>query len=100
MNPKTLKKYTIVQHSAMGYKKDTCFAKGLESRSVVTPASQKRVQEAGGLLFDEWEEAEAYAEKEMYQPDNKSLIPNAPGTFSKHQVEGLALYIPVTKVEA
>lgn len=93
-------KYTIVRHSAMEHKKDTTFSKGLEVKSVTSKAEEKRVQEAGGVLFDDWNEADDYAQNEMYQPSNLGLIPCAPGTFSKHAIGGLPIYVPVKKKEA
>lgn len=88
-------KYTVVQHSARGYKGDGTFKQGLETRAL-SPADEKRVIAAGGLVFNSYIEAEDYCEEEQYPPGS-SLIPNAPGHFSKCQVSGLFVYVPVNK---
>lgn len=85
--------YTIVQHSAYGYKGDPAFSKGLETRSVNTD-ERNRVVKAGGLLFPTYSSAENYADREMYVQVYGGIIPDAPGTFSHMKIDGLAIYIP------
>lgn len=91
-------KHTIVQHSGFGYGGDHMFAKGLETRRVATVALARKIEQAGGLLFDSYAKAEDFAEAAMYPPDNSGLIPSARGTFAGLEVDGLALYIPVREV--
>lgn len=87
-------KYTLVQHSAAGYKRDPGFARGLESRTVSTPAQLERVERAGGMLFDDYSAAEDKAMELMYPTDYPGITPAAPGTFSTLQVDGLRIYVP------
>jgi hypothetical protein len=91
-------KYTIVQHSAFGYKGDRQFERGVESRQVDIKVQQDRVIKAGGVLFDTYSEAEDFAMKAMYPEGYPGLTPRVEGTFSDKQVDGLRIYIPVRKV--
>jgi len=86
--------YTVVQHSAMGYKGDTQFARGVESQSV-TEREAVRVREAGGVVFPTYSAAEDFAESEMYPPGYMGLIPMASGAFARLKVDGLRVYVPV-----
>lgn len=92
--------YTIVQHSAMGYKDDYTFQKGLEVRTMTYKKDLTAVQQVGGRVFETYKEANDYAFTEMYPPDHDgSLIPKAKGLFSHKKVDGLRIYIPAeTKV--
>lgn len=89
--------HTVVQHSGFGYAGDTTFRRGLESRTV-TPAQARKVEKAGGILFETYVEAEDFAEKAMFPPGAFTMIPEARGTFSTVQVDGLAVYVPVREV--
>lgn len=93
--------YTVVQHSAYGYLMNPTFKGGLETRSLRLKSEKMKVLQVGGLVFDTYSAAEDYAEEEMYKDlDNLTLVPNAPGEFSKHTIDGLRIYIPKTKVNA
>jgi hypothetical protein len=96
---KSADKWTVVQHSAMAAKGDATFARGLESSLVTTAADRTRVEQAGGLLFDSYGEAEDFCDTAMYpNPDYLGLVPQAAGTFSDLTVDGLKIYIPVREV--
>ena len=90
--------YTVVQHSAAGYKGDPTFAKGLETRAV-TKAEATKVAHAGGTVFPSYGAADDYADAEMYGPTVEGLIPAAPGMFAVVKVDGLAVYVPATRPE-
>lgn len=90
--------WTIVQHSAFGYVRNPQFKQGLESRAVNTVAELNRIMNAGGLLMATYNEAEDYCMKEMYPEGVAGFTPKAPGTFSRHKVDGLAIYIPAAAV--
>lgn len=90
-------RWTLVQHSAAGYKGDPQFAKGLEVREVEFRVDQRKVEEAGGVLFDTYIEASDAADDWPYV-DNDSLIPNAQGEFAQQEIDGLRIYIPVRKI--
>lgn len=91
-------KYTVVQHSAYGYKRDPQFQKGLESRALLNASFIRTVERAGGLIFDSYEEAERFAEKAQYPDDYRGLTPNAQGTFADQHIDGLKIYVPVRQV--
>lgn len=89
--------YTIVQHSGFGYAGNRQFIGGLETRSVLNKAPARRVNEAMGLLFDDYGEAEDYCEWAMYTLLNiTGLIPMADrcGSFTNKQIDGLRIYVP------
>lgn len=87
--------YTLVQHSAYGYKQDVQFKQGVESRALTSEEQVNRVKKVGGIVLTGYSEAEARAQAEMYPPDVETfLTPKAQGTFSHVEVDGLAVYIP------
>lgn len=86
--------YTLVQHSGYVVGGKRQLLTGLEECGVCTEEQRKRVERAGGLLFDSIEEATAFAYEEMYPENYPGLIPLAPGRFSHHTIRGLPLYIP------
>lgn len=90
--------HAIVQHSGYGYGNKSEFQKAVEHRTVSAREAQQ-VKKVGGVLFDDWAEADSFCDRANY-PDSSyaGLIPNARGTFSEHKVDGLAIYIPVTQV--
>jgi hypothetical protein len=90
--------YTVVQHSGYGYNNDPQFEHALESRKLGTKVEADRVTKAGGVIFPGYTEAEDFAEKAQYQPDNASIIPNAKGTFSDQLIDDLRIYIPVREI--
>lgn len=85
--------HTVVRHSAYGYKGDAVFKQGLESRHVGKAHDRDTIKRVGGLLFHTYSEAEDYAFHEMYDTHDE-LIPGAPGTFAKQDVDGLQIYVP------
>lgn len=90
----TILGYTVVQHSAAGYKGDQTFAKGLESRPLETTDQVRAVLTMGGVVFGTYSCAEKYAQREMYPPEVSGMVPRAPGQFSTYTVDGLYLYKP------
>lgn len=89
------RKWTIVQHSGYGYGADPLFARGLESRVVTTVAEARRVEAAGGELFDSYNAAEDFVERASYPDGYGGLIPQAQGAFSEVLFDDLAIYIPI-----
>lgn len=94
MTARTPVKWTVVQHSAWGYGRNGEFAHGLETKPVTTKIMQEGILKAGGVLFDDYNEAEDWAHREMYPEHVTGLIPQAPGRFADKHIQGLALYIP------
>ena len=88
--------WTVVQHSAFGYKGDPQFRWGLETRPITTKGDKRRVERAGGLLFKGYMMAEDCAEEAMYPDEGMGLIPqaNRVGTFSVHVIDGLRIFVP------
>lgn len=93
-----LLKWTVVQHSAAGYRYDPQFEQGLESRQLQNKNEMNQVEKAGGLIFDNYNDAEDFAEKACYPEGYMGLIPQARGTFSLTMIDGLRVYIPVREV--
>lgn len=87
--------YAIVQHSAAGYRDDSRFERGLETRAV--DAKVKLIVEgAGGVVFDTLREADEACFKWMYPEGSEGLVPRARGTWAKGlKVDGLKVYVPV-----
>lgn len=86
--------WTVVQHSASDH--DFRFKHGLEPKAVLTDAEERKVREAGGLVFTDYLAADDYSLAESYKDeDYTGLIPRAPGTFSRASLDGYAIYVPV-----
>lgn len=95
MTKKIQAKWTVVQHSGYGYGGHPGFAKAIETRQLDNLADQTKVLRAGGLLFNTWQEADAYETKVNCGGDDKGLpYPEAPGTFSDFEIDGLRIYLP------
>ncbi len=88
------RKYAIVQHSGFGYGGNPQFEQGLEVRSVTRKADQTKVEKLGGKLFDNYVQADEYADAEPYPAHYGGLIPKAPGRFADFEVDGLRVYLP------
>lgn len=86
--------WTVVQHSAYGYKHDYQFQHGLESQQLERESELALVRKEGGQLFEDYMEAEDYCMDEMYPKEQEALTPRAPGTFSRKCLDGLAIYRP------
>jgi hypothetical protein len=86
--------YTLVQHSAAGYKDDPRFAKAVEEAMVDSQRTEDAIRKRGGLLLSNYGTAHDRAEAENYPPEVTGLIPQAKGVFADYEVGGLKLYIP------
>lgn len=97
----TTGQWTIVQHSAFGYKQNPQFERAVETRQIQNSAEAIRVRRAHGLIFNSYKEAEDFTEKANYPADmdSKSIIPNVQGKFSVWMIDGLKIYIPVVRSE-
>jgi hypothetical protein len=91
----TTNKWTIVQHSGYGYKRNPQFQHAVEVRKTESAAEERRVEKAGGILFDTYMEAENFAERANYPVGHVGIIPDARGTFSVWVIDDLHIYIPV-----
>jgi hypothetical protein len=98
-------KYTLVQHSAYGYQEKPGWEQAVETRRITTDAELKRVQAAGGFVFDSYNEADEQEYKSNY-PDGAEIpgkefrltYPEVKGTFSDNELDGLRIYIPARQV--
>lgn len=90
----TTETYTIVQHSGAGYGDKTKFNKGLETRMLRSVGEYNLVTRVKGKLFNNYNQAEEYAEEEMYKHCPEGIYPCAPGTFSTKTIDDLKIYIP------
>lgn len=88
--------FTLVQHSAAGYKGDPQFAKAVEVCSLFEPKEIREVRMAGGLLFESYNEAALREYAENYPNEVKGLIPRCCGRFHRNKVQGLSIYIAPT----
>jgi hypothetical protein len=89
-----------VQHSGFGYGANPQFERGLEVRELgihgePLAREQKRVRDAGGVVFDSYEEAVAFEESAPYPADYAGLTPRVAGDFSEQTIDGLRIYMPV-----
>jgi len=87
------KGYTLVQHSAFVGKNDSLFRHGVELQRI-TKQQIGKVQNAGGLIFNTYTEADDKEHSENYPHDCIGLYPSANGTFSKKKIDGSPIYIP------
>ncbi len=90
---------TIVQHSAAGYNNDPRFTRGLEMRTVTAKQAEK-ISKAGGLLFDEYNDASKFEHEAMYPDGVQDMIPQARGMFSRFKIDGLKIYLPTIEDRA
>jgi hypothetical protein len=88
-------KWTIVQHSGFGYAGKETFRHATETRKLSNKTELKAVQKAGGLVFDSYAEAEDFSDRANYPIGYQGIVPNARGTFSVREIDGLAVYIPL-----
>ena len=88
--------YTLVRHSAYGYKGDPQFKQGLEIRQVSSKAELAKVAKAGGLLLRCFDAADRAADTWFTYMDKPwwTMIPEAHGRFSALQIDQLDIYIP------
>lgn len=89
-------KYTVVQHSGFGYGGKTGFKQGLEVRAVTRQAEVRKVEKAGGILFDSYAEADKFCDEATEGP---GIYPQAKGNFAREAIDGLRIYIPVREVK-
>ena len=90
--------YTVVQHSAYGYKADIRFKQGLQPITLNNARERANVISRGGVVFDTYKEADDFCDKAMYPEGTEGLNPAAKGTFAALEVDGLKLYLPVRVV--
>jgi len=87
-------KWTLVQHSAMGYKGRADFERGLEVRIIPKTITPEAITNLGGLVFDDYKAAHDRAYQEMYPVGVAGLNPQARGTFHVGVlIDGLRLYL-------
>jgi hypothetical protein len=91
-------KWTLVQHSAYGYQEKPGWEKAVETRQITTEAELKRVQAAGGMVFDSYNEADDQEYKSNYPQGagDTLMYPAVLGTFSSTMIDGLRIYIPAS----
>jgi hypothetical protein len=51
-------------------------------------------------LFDTYEDAENYADAEMYPPEVHGLIPEVRGSFADVRIDQLQIYVPAKVLES
>lgn len=86
--------YTLVQHSAAGYKHDPTFNYAVEERHLSTEGEVTKVRQSGGVLFDSYTAASDAAEAENYPAEVQTIVPHVRGHFSNLTIDGLRIYQP------
>ena len=81
-------KYTLVEHSGLPL--------AVELKSVRTEAQVKRIEEAGGVLFDSYEDADSAEYNYNYTGVEDGLNPNClnTGDFSRKLFGGSKIFVP------
>lgn len=88
-------KWTLVQHSGFGYANNPEFQQAVETRSLSNAREIKRVNDAGGMVFDSYSDASDREFEENYPPEVQGLVPKCRGLFSEKKIDELRVYIPV-----
>lgn len=88
--------FTIVQHSACGYRGDPLWSRAVETRTVNTASEARKVNAAGGMLFDTYHEAAIFEDR--INTDGPGMYPAVKGAFSTEMIDDLRIYIPVRSV--
>jgi len=83
--------YYLGRHSAFEVSEDPWFSRALEVRSC-TERMAERIREAGGLSFDNWNEANEREEIENYPPGVTGIIPKCVGSWK--QIGGTVFFVP------
>lgn len=97
MPKKPITAWTLVQHSGFGYGKKPGFKRAVETRMITGAKEIQRVIEAGGLILNDYSDAEDRADHENYPEGLTGIVPCVQGSFSTHKVDYLAVYIPKPK---
>lgn len=87
--------WTLVQHSGYGYAGKDGFRHAVEVRAVRLKGEKELVEKAGGLLFGSHREANDFEENANYPEGAQGIYPQAKGTFSSKEIDGLRIYVPV-----
>lgn len=87
------KKWTLVQHSGFGYGRNPQFRKAVEIYGLGKEGLVQRVEKAGGIVVDDYDEVSNLEYEENYPEDVEGLVPQARGSFSNKTVGGLRIYI-------
>lgn len=97
---KVPEQWTLVQHSGYGYAGKPGFKQGLEPRSVTRKVQADLVRREGGLLFDNYMEANEMAHNLQYPEGYDGMYPMFRGTFSTHVIDDLKIAIPLREIVA
>lgn len=85
------KKFTIVMHHAFAFEDDTTYGEKVQVVPAPGVREQRAVEQAGGLLFSTYGEAQAFVEKaHSYAEKNGELA----GHYAKRAIDGAWIYIP------
>lgn len=89
-------KWTVVQHSGFGYAQKPGFEKAVEVRNLTTVGEMRKVEKAGGVVFDNYREADDFCDSENFPEGvpGVPLYPSVRGTFSFTEIDGLRIYVP------
>lgn len=85
--------YTLVEHSGSAWGGNASFVNGVETVCITTKKQRQIVEEAGGVIFEKWIDADEFSMAVMYPDDGTGLIPKARGRFGP-PINALRLYIP------
>lgn len=82
--------WTLVRHS--GHTK-IGFERAVEEAAVTRAGDVEKIREAGGFVFDSYQDAAEAAMFENYPPEVTGLYPRARGEFRQMQIGGRRLYV-------
>jgi hypothetical protein len=85
--------YTLVKHSGAEWGGNATFSRGVEVVGINSQRQRERIEQAGGIIFDKWIDADEFSMAVMYPDNGLGLIPKARGTFGP-MISNLPLYIP------
>lgn len=88
--------HVIVQHSGWAYGDKSSMRRGVETREVTNKTKINQIVKLGGVVFDDYIEAENYCMRVQYPPGTVGLYPAVRGRFHRTaHIDGLRIYIPV-----
>ncbi len=91
--------WTMVQHTGFTGGGNPQFEQSVEKRSVRGAKVIAAIKAAGGVVFDDYLEADAFEDAANYPPGVSGLIPQAAGRFTNIKNFPEPVYVPVRAVQ-
>jgi hypothetical protein len=84
--------FTLVQHSGYAWGGNQAFANGIEVVAVTSAKQVSVINDAGGIVFPSYMEADDFSYKVMYPGRDIGLIPRSRGGFGP-KIGDLRVYV-------